>query len=76
MMIPHLLHLFQKNPEISTPLPILSDRSDEDVFAVKKDIILSLISDDYNSEAQFRSEKVFAVRNLPSLKQFQTNATI
>ena len=46
---------------MSSPLPILSDSSDEDVSEVrmdfiafinkKKDIILSLISDDYNSEA-------------------------
>ena len=67
-----------KKQKISSPLPILSDSSDEDVSEVrmdfieftnkKKDIILSLISDDYNSEAQFRSERVFAVRNLPSLK--------
>ena len=73
-----------KKQKISSPLPILSDSSDGDVSEVrmdfiefinkKKDIILSLISDDYNSEAQFRSERVFAVRNLPSLKQFQTNA--
>ena len=73
-----------KKQKISSPLPILSDSSDEDVSEVrmdfiefinkKKDIILSLISDDYNSEAKFSSERVFAVRNLPSLKQFQTNA--
>ena len=66
-------------------MPILSDSSNEGVFEVrmdfiefvnkKKDIIRSLISDDYNSKAQFRSERVFAVRNLPSLKQSQTNAT-
>ena len=81
VMIPHLLHLFPKNQKYH----LLCDSSDEDVFEVRmdfiefintrNDIILPLISDDYNSEAQFRSERVFAVRNLPSLKQFQTNAT-
>ena len=72
-----------KKQKISSPLPILSDSSDEDVSEVRMDFIefinkkkdiLSLISDDYNSEAKFSSERVFAVRNLPSLKQFQTNA--